>query len=133
MTSFLNDPDSDWDPLCECVEPALLVGVGPTTATEDTGGWWDLTTPLFNEEGAPNGQWYYRVYVYSSDINTCAQFIELDLQGISPAPAGNRSKFQCGVAEVIHGLGYGEGECVWRIDIRCYGDTGIRVKIGADC
>jgi len=133
MTSFLNDPDSDWTTLCTCVPPVLLVGVGPTTATEDTGGWWDLTTPLFNEGGAPNGQWYYRVYVYSSDINTCAQFIELDLQGISPAPAGNRSKFPCGEPEVVHGLGYGEGECVWRIDIRCYGDGGIRVKIGADC
>jgi hypothetical protein len=133
MTSFLNDPDSDWSTLCTCVEPALLVGIEPTIATEDAGGWWDLTDPLFVEEAAPNGQWYYRAYVYSSDINTCAQFLELDMQGITRCPTGNRAKYECGVPEVIHGLGYGVGQCIWRIEIRCYADTGIRVRMGADC
>jgi len=132
MTSFLNDPDNDWDGLCECTAPALLVGMGSCIATEDTGGWWDLTDPNYCGGCAPNGEWIYQAYVYNASVDTCAQFVELDLQGINPAPVGNRGKYLCGEG-VEYGLGYGEGECVSRLHIRCYADTGIRVKMGADC
>ncbi len=133
MTSFLNDPDSDWVALCDCTTGPLLVGVGDTIATEDAGGWWDLTNPTYCAPCIPNGEWLYVADVYNSSADTCAQFLELDLQGISPAPAGNQGKYICGEPTIEYGFGYGDGECVWRIYIRCYADTGIRVKMGADC
>lgn len=117
---------------CNCNQVVLIAQNG-TTVTDQGGGWWLLTTPFDGgQSAATNGRYFYQAYVISPDINTCATFAELDLLGVTPAPTGNRHNFPCGSQTGSFGS-YGVGLCVWQIQIRAYENTGVRVRLGAEC
>lgn len=119
-------------PTCQC-EEVILIPFEDQNATDQGGGWWLLEDPkdIFPNDGG-NGRYYYQAYVYSDSIYTCGKLLSIDFQGITASPSGNRCHFHCGSEEQSCG-GYGQNDCLWRVQIRCYGDTGIRVKMGTGC